>query len=108
MKVLKPILVFFARAILVFLGILLFIIISLYVFLHFTVTISPPDVPKIDITERKKIANEHYVIGNNWLKKNEFGIWEMYLEGSDYERGVVYGRLAKELCQKQEEIFVEQ
>ncbi|EPB65866.1 hypothetical protein ANCCEY_15055, partial [Ancylostoma ceylanicum] len=32
----------------------------------------------------------------------------MYLEGEPYERGLIYGELAKELNQRQEEIFVEQ
>lgn len=32
----------------------------------------------------------------------------MYIEGEEYERGVIYGVLAKELIQKQEEYFVAQ
>lgn len=32
----------------------------------------------------------------------------MYIEGDDYERGLIYGKLAKELCQNQERIFVAQ
>lgn len=32
----------------------------------------------------------------------------MYLEGEPYERGVIYGKLAKELVQEQEDIFVGQ
>lgn len=51
---------------------------------------------------------DSYRIGNNWLRKNQQGIWEMYIEGNDYERGVVYGVLAKELIEKQEEYFVDQ
>ena len=70
--------------------------------------ISPPDVESIDIGERIKVADNHYIIGDNWLKKNEFGVWEMYIEGAPYERGLIYGKLAKELVQKQETIFVKQ
>lgn len=70
--------------------------------------IDSPEVPKIEVGERQRIGENHYVLGNNWLKKNEQGIWEMYIEGSPYERGLVYGKLAKELIQKQEEIFVGQ
>ena len=70
--------------------------------------ISTPEVPKIEIGERQKVGENHYVLGNNWLKKNEYGIWEMYIEGVPYERGLIYGELAKELIQKQEEIFVGQ
>lgn len=57
---------------------------------------------------RKQIAKDSYAIKNCWLKKNNYGIWEMYLEGSPYERGVIYGVLAKELIEKQEEDFVYQ
>ena len=70
--------------------------------------ISTPEVPKIEIGKRQKVGENHYVLGNNWLKKNEYGIWEMYIEGAPYERGLIYGELAKELIQKQEEIFVGQ
>jgi hypothetical protein len=70
--------------------------------------ISTPEVPQLEIGERQKVGENHYVLGNNWLKKNEQGIWEMYIEGAPYERGLIYGELAKELIQKQEEIFVGQ
>lgn len=70
--------------------------------------ITPPDINSVNVGERKKIAENHYILGSNWLKKNELGIWEMYIEGDAYERGVIYGKLAKELVQKQEEIFVDQ
>ena len=52
------------------------------------------------------IAKDFYKIGNNWLRKNDLGVWEMYLEGNAYERGVIHGKLTKELITKQEEAFV--
>ncbi len=70
--------------------------------------ISAPEVSNVKIGARKQISNTHYTLGNNWLKKNDAGIWEMYIEGDPYERGLIYGELAKELVQKQEEIFVKQ
>ncbi|MFA7274747.1 MAG: C45 family peptidase [Crocinitomicaceae bacterium] len=57
---------------------------------------------------REKVGANHYVLGNNYLRKNEYGIWEMYVEGNPSERGLVYGELAKELVQRQEDIFVAQ
>lgn len=74
----------------------------------FASQISTPTVPDIHIAKRKKIGENHYTVGDNYLKKNEFGIWEMYIEGSPYERGLIYGELAQELIQKQEVIFVDQ
>ncbi|MEO6305234.1 MAG: C45 family peptidase, partial [Bacteroidia bacterium] len=46
--------------------------------------------------------------GNNWLKKSESGLWEMYLEGDGFERGVINGKLTKELAEQQEVVFINQ
>lgn len=58
--------------------------------------------------KREQTGENSFRIGNNWLRKNKQGIWEMYIEGNDYERGVIYGVLAKELMEKQEDYFVDQ
>lgn len=58
--------------------------------------------------KRTQVNDTHFQVGNNWLKKNKYGIWEMYLEGDAFERGVIYGVLAKELIEKQEVHFVNQ
>ncbi|MBE9464138.1 C45 family autoproteolytic acyltransferase/hydolase [Dyadobacter subterraneus] len=57
---------------------------------------------------RVQLGPDSYKVDNCWLKKNKYGIWEMYLEGSPYERGLIYGVLAKELMEKQEVHFVDQ
>lgn len=80
----------------------------LFTIVLFNAQIDTPEVPEIHVGERKKVGKDHYVLGNSYLKKNEYGIWEMYLEGEPYERGVIYGKLAKELVQEQEDIFVGQ
>jgi hypothetical protein len=80
----------------------------LFTIILFNAQIDTPEVPTIHIGERKKVGPDHYVLGNSYLKKNKFGVWEMYLEGEPYERGVIYGKLAKELVQEQEDIFVGQ
>lgn len=58
--------------------------------------------------QRVQVGKDHYKVNNCWLKKNDYGIWEMYLEGSPYERGLIYGVLAKELMEKQEVDFIAQ
>jgi isopenicillin-N N-acyltransferase-like protein len=45
--------------------------------------------------------------GNNWIHKNEYGLYEMYLEGTPYERGYIHGLLAEELVVRQEDHFVD-
>ncbi|MBP6090750.1 MAG: peptidase C45 [Crocinitomicaceae bacterium] len=80
----------------------------LFVFILFNAKIHPPVVDDIPLPKRTQIAPNHFVIGPNYLKKNKFGVWEMYIEGKPYERGLIYGALAKELIQNQEDIFVAQ
>lgn len=62
----------------------------------------------VDSYKRTQLGPDHYQVQNCWLKKNKYGIWEMYLEGTPYERGLIYGILAKELMEKQEVHFVSQ
>lgn len=90
-----------------------FLLLVLVCFLLFIYKIRIP-APEVDesITPqsfvREKVGENHYRVGNNWLRKNKEGIWEMYLEGAPYERGVIYGVLAKEIVESQEVSFVAQ
>ncbi len=45
--------------------------------------------------------------GDNWLHLNDKGVYELYVKGSPYERGVVAGRLSKELLNYQEKAFMD-
>ena len=83
-------------------------ILSLFFYMLISSTITPPNHPELSKPNRKEIAKNHYTIGQNYLRKNKEGVWEMYLEGDAYERGLHYGILAKELVQYQEVVFVKQ
>ncbi|WP_121906566.1 C45 family autoproteolytic acyltransferase/hydolase [Ulvibacter antarcticus] len=67
-----------------------------------------PDLSKYknEIPERIKISDSSYVVGNNFLNKNEHGLWEMYVEGDPLERGLTIGSLTRELLQRQEAVFL--
>ena len=88
-----------------------FLVLILFILFIYKVKLTPPIVES-NLTpasfQREKVADNHYKIGDSWLKKNNYGIWEMYLEGSPYERGLKYGVLAKEIVESQEESFVNQ
>ena len=58
--------------------------------------------------ERTKLSSDFYTLNNNWLKKSDTGLWEIYVEGNGFERGVIEGKLDKELAEKQEIAFVSQ
>ncbi len=77
---------------------------------NFFTQISKPsvEVSSIENMDRTKISNNNFKLANNYLQKNKFGLWELYLEGSPYEIGVAGGKLTKELIEIQEEAFVEQ
>lgn len=66
--------------------------------------IDPAFFSKYTVTKTDSFS----LCGNGWLQQNKFGLWEMYTEGSPYERGVINGKLSKELIEKQEEAFVSQ
>ena len=71
------------------------------------------DVPEIknDTTlkwKRETIDKEFYKVNDNWLRHSKSGLWELYVEGDGYERGVANGMLTKELHEFQEESFFKQ
>lgn len=67
----------------------------------------PADTSALNL-QREKVGENYYRIGNNWLRKNQNGLWEEYVEGDAFERGVITGKLEKELLYTQELAFVDQ
>src|SRR5690606_2754102 len=47
-------------------------------------------------------------IGQNWLRKNEYGLYEMYVAGKPFERGVINGKLSRQLIVDQEVAFTDE
>jgi predicted choloylglycine hydrolase len=90
-------------------GLIILFLILLIIF-KITTKISPPEIQDttIEDSERLVVDSTFYAIKNNWLQKNKYGLWEMYLEGEAYERGVINGKLTKDLIYKQENAFVKQ
>ncbi|MCO5280043.1 MAG: C45 family peptidase [Chitinophagales bacterium] len=89
-----------------------FALLWLALYIYFQWILEPP-IPKVNESayqkfERKKLAENYYTLGNNFLRQNQYGLWEEYIEGSPFDRGVALGKLNKELLYKQEEAFVDQ
>ncbi|MBC7827722.1 MAG: peptidase C45 [Chitinophagaceae bacterium] len=93
-------------ALLSFLGLL--IILAVYLAI---VAIDHPPKP-VDTSSLQLQRNEpspgFYTIKNNWFRKSNSGLYELYVEGDAFERGVINGKLTKELVQRQEDHFNEQ
>ena len=85
---------------------LLIVLLNIY---FLKVRIPSPDIEynsELSDKERNEIGSYQYKLGNNLLKKNQYGLWEMYLEGNPYDRGLAFGRLAYELNVEKEEAFI--
>jgi len=65
------------------------------------------ELAQAPVPERVSVDSNAWTCEDSWLKKNPYGLYEMYLSGSDFELGVKNGVLAQELIQYQEEVFVE-
>jgi len=75
-----------------------------------TVTIDIPEIADKSSLSKERVLRSpnFYTLDNNWIKKSETGLWEIYVEGDGFERGVIEGKLNKELAEKQEIAFIEQ
>ncbi len=70
----------------------------------------PPEISDLSSLKetREQLGTEFYGIKNNRLRKSESGLYELYIEGIPFERGVYNGKLTAELGKKQEDSFVEE
>ena len=93
-----------------FLITLIALVIIFLIYFKFAVEINPPvpDDLKVLKSERIKLDDNFYSCGNNWLRKSKTGLWELYLEGKPFERGVINGKLTKDLIYYQEKAFTDE
>lgn len=89
------------------------IVLSLLIFSVYVWKISDAKPPFISDTtalnlKRQQLDSVSYIIGDNWIRKNKYGLYEMYVSGTPFERGVINGKLSKELLVKQEVAFTDQ
>ncbi len=98
------------KVLLKIIAVLVILILILVVIFKIATKLNPPEIQNsiAESLERTTIDSNFYSINDNWLQKNENGLWEMYIEGSAYERGIINGKLSKELIYKQENAFVNQ
>jgi hypothetical protein len=93
----------------VILGTSLFILLFVFCLDWFFRPKPPKPASTASLTWSRTDVNPDFsLVQNNWLHRSRSGLYELYVEGSPYERGVANGKLCKELLQKQEEYFNEQ
>lgn len=79
----------------------------------YLVQVSDIDPPKpADMSSLQLQRTDHgdgfYTIKNNWFRHSKSGLYELYVEGEPFERGVINGKLTQELVVRQEDHFAEQ
>src|SRR5690606_3166556 len=81
------------------LGIFFLFVVALGVYTISVSKFKPPTVSDNHIirTETIHVDNNLYVIENDWIRKNKYGLYELYVSGSPYELGVKNGKLS---CQQ--------
>jgi tetratricopeptide (TPR) repeat protein len=67
----------------------------------------PADMSSLQL-QRTNHGDEFYTIKNNWFRHSKSGLYELYVEGEPFERGVINGKLTEELVVRQEDHFAEQ
>src|SRR5450755_3752133 len=55
--------------------------------------------------QRTEVSPGFYTLKNNWFRKSKSGLFELYVEGRPFDRGIVNGKLTKELILLQEDYF---
>ena len=68
---------------------------------------TPKDMSSLQL-QRTDHGDGFYTIKNNWFRHSKSGLYELYVEGEPFERGVINGKLTEELVVRQEDHFAEQ
>jgi isopenicillin-N N-acyltransferase-like protein len=91
-------------------GVIALLIIAGVIYLLIVSRTNPPAVSdKTALSwQRTEPGPGFYTLKNNWFRKSKSGLFELYVEGQPFERGVVNGKLTEELIRLQEDYFNEQ
>lgn len=89
---------------------LLLVFISLVIYVRTVAQIEEPQISSANIskTEVEHLDSALTRFNKSWFRKSESGLYELYVEGSPYERGVAIGKLSQDLIRYQEEVFNKQ
>ena len=91
-------------------GFFILLLAMLFLYLVIVSKVDPPEIADTSCLQWQRTSPDSglYIIKNNWFRKSNSGLFEMYVEGAPFERGVVNGKLSKELVVSQEDYFSEQ
>lgn len=105
MKIVKKILKWLAAG---FVTLLIILVVASYI-LYRSADMKQPDLDVSALPELPlSISDSLRSYGNNTLLLNKQGLWELYVEGAPFERGVAIGRVSEDLLYYQEKVFVDE
>ncbi|MBL6446515.1 peptidase C45 [Fulvivirga sp. 29W222] len=90
-------------------GVFVLVLLVLVAIYFFNVHMSSPLAggQEIDHVKVENLGDDHYAtIDGSWIHKNDKEIWEIYLRGDPYERGLAFGALAQQLLAEKESSFI--
>lgn len=98
------------KILLVFVLLIIAFFASITIWYFFIIQIPEPILEQVEIRKEDliKVNDSSFRYQDAWLRKNRFGLWEMYISGKPEELGIKNGILAQELIRKQEEAFIKQ
>ena len=98
------------KRILYILGFFLLLMAAVIIYILIVSTVKTPQLKKENSLklQRQQVSKDFYALQNNWFRKSNSGLYELYVEGDAAERGVFNGKLTKELVVRQEDHFSEQ
>lgn len=88
---------------------LLIILVAASYMLYLSADMKQPDLHVSDLPELPlSITDSLRSYGDNTLILNQQGLWELYVKGGSFERGVAIGRVSEDLLYYQEKVFVDE
>jgi isopenicillin-N N-acyltransferase-like protein len=99
-----------AKILVWFVSILILTVLGLIIYVRAVATIDEPVPESLQSlnAEVVEVDTGLFKVDKNWFKKSESGLYELYVEGEPFERGVANGKLTRELVHYQEQVFTEQ
>ncbi len=77
--------------------------------LYSSADMEQPDLSVSDLQELPlSVTDSLRSYGDNTLVLNRQGLWELYVKGTPFERGVAIGRISEDLLYYQEKVFVDE
>lgn len=94
----------------VIVGLLLMVLLILTIYIYKVSDFPEPKVADTSVYRLmpQPIQGSLTSIGNNWIRKNEYGLYELYVEGAPFQRGVIEGKLSQQLIEDQEIAFTDE